>query len=80
MTEQLSSNAIIYAILALDAETISQQDYLDSGEVPEDERQIEEETLADLQQAFMEFIDLYKKRCKADKTLPNLDELLTSSI
>jgi hypothetical protein len=80
MTEQISSNAIIYAILALDAEAVSQQSYLESGEVPDDEREIEEETLADLQQAFMEFIEVYKQRCRADSSLPSLDELLTNPL
>jgi hypothetical protein len=28
----------------------------------------------------MEFVDIYKKRCKADKELPDLDELLNSQI
>ena len=40
----------------------------------------EEEILADLEQAFMEFVDLYKIRCKTDKELPSLDELLNSQL
>jgi hypothetical protein len=51
-----------------------------SDDVPEDERDNEEGILDDLQQAFMEFVDLYKIRCKADKELPDIDELLNSHL
>ena len=57
-----------------------QQEYLDSDDVPEDEQENEEGILEDLEQSFMEFVDIYKKRCKADKELPDLDELLNSQI
>jgi hypothetical protein len=80
MTETISNNAIIYAILALNSEVALQQEYLESDDVPDDELDNEQEILADLEQAFMEFVDIYKKRCKADKQLPDLDELLNSQI
>ncbi len=80
MSQNLSNNAIIYATLALNSEIALQQEYLESSEVPEDERENEEEILEDLQQAFMEFVDLYKIRCKADKELPSIDDLLNSQL
>lgn len=80
MSINLSSNAIIYGMLALNSEIALQKEYLDSGDVPGDERDNEESILEDLEQAFMEFIDLYKIRCKADKSLPSLDELLNSQL
>ena len=80
MSEQISNNAMIYAILALDSEVDLQREYLESDDVPEDERENEEDILGDLEQAFMEFVDLYKKRCKTDKQLPSIDELLSHSI
>jgi hypothetical protein len=80
MSENISNNAIIYATLALNSEIALQQEYLESSEVPEDERENEEEILEDLQQAFMEFVDLYKIRCKSDKELPDIDELLNSQL
>ena len=80
MSENLSNNAIIYATLALNSEIALQQEYVHSEDVPEDERENEEGILDDLQQAFMEFVDLYKARCKADKDLPDIDELLNSHL
>jgi hypothetical protein len=80
MSENISSNAIIYAILALNSEVDLQQEYLDSDEVPEDELENEQGILEDLEQSLMEFIDVYKKRCKTDKQLPSIDELLNSQI
>ena len=80
MSEKISNNAIIYATLALNSEVDLQRDYLESEDVPEDERENEDDILADLEQAFMEFVDLYKSRCKADKELPSIDELLNSQI
>ena len=80
MNESISNNAIIYATLALNSEVDLQREYLESDDVPKDERENEEEILSDLEQAFMEFIDLYKNRCKADKQLPSIDELLTSQL
>ena len=78
MSENLSNNAIIYALLALNGEVAIQRDYLESGEVPGDERDDEEETLADLEQAFMEFVDVYKIRLRQDEELPSLEDLLNS--
>ena len=80
MSENISSNAIIYAILALDSEANLQREYLESNEVPENERDEEEGILADLEQSFMEFIDAYKARRKADNSLPSLEELLNQEI
>lgn len=80
MSQDLSNNAIIYAILALNSEVALQQEYLDSDDVPGDERENEEGILDDLQQAFMEFVDIYKIRCKVDKDLPDIDELLNSQL
>lgn len=80
MTDNISNNAIIYAILALNSEVALQQEYLASEDVPKDERDNEQDILDDLQQAFMEFVDIYKDRCKADKALPSLDELLNSQL
>ncbi len=80
MNENLSSNAIIYATLALNSEIALQKEYLESGDMPDDEMENEEEILSDLEQAFMEFVDLYKTRCHADKQLPSIDELLNSQL
>lgn len=80
MSQNLTSNAIIYATLALNSEIALQKEYLDSSDVPADERDNEEEILDDLEQAFMEFVDLYKARCKTDKELPSIDELLNSQL
>ena len=80
MSQDLSNNAIIYATLALNSEIALQQEYLDSDDVPEDDRENEEGILEDLQQAFMEFVDIYKVRCKDDKDLPDIDELLNSQL
>ena len=76
MPENISSNALILALLSLNGEIAIQKDYLESDEIPEDEVADEEEVLDDLEQAFMEFVDVYKARALADKTLPSLDELL----
>lgn len=80
MSDNISNNAVIYALLALNSEVTLQHEYLDSPDVPDDERENEEEILADLEQAFMEFVDLYKNRCKTDKQLPSLDELLSCQL
>ena len=80
MNHDLTNNAIIYATLELNIEIDLQQEYLESDDVPEDERDNEAEILEDLQQAFMEFVDLYKIRCKTDKDLPSIDELLNSQL
>lgn len=80
MTEKITNNAIIYAILALNSEVALQQDYLASDDISKEDRGNEEDILDDLQQAFMEFVDAYKGRCKTDKNLPSLDELLNSEL
>jgi hypothetical protein len=80
MSDNISNNAIIYATLALNSEVALQHEYLESEDVPEDERENEEEILADLEQAFMEFVDLYKIRCKTDNQLPDIEELLNSQL
>ncbi len=80
MNEKISNNAMIYATLALNSEVDLQREYLESDDVPENERENEEDILADLEQAFMEFVDLYKKRCKTDKDLPSIEELLNSQL
>jgi hypothetical protein len=80
MSEKISNNALIYATLALNSEVALQQEYLESDDIPDDERNNEEDILEDLEQAFMEFVDLYKLRCKADKQLPSIDELLNSEL
>lgn len=67
---------MILAILSLNSEIAIQQDYLESGEVPDGEMDEEQEVLKDLEMALMEFLDAYKQRAKKDKTLPNVDELL----
>jgi formiminotetrahydrofolate cyclodeaminase len=76
MSENISNNALILALLSLNGEITLQKDYLESDDIPEDEIADEEEVLDDLEQAFMEFVDAYKARAKADKTLPELEELL----
>ncbi len=75
-----SNNAVIYAILAINSEVALQRDYLASDEVPDEDRDNENEILEELEQAFMEFVDIYKLRLKQDKTLPTLDELLNSQL
>lgn len=76
MPENISNNALILALLSLNGEINIQKDYLESGEIEEDELENEQEVLDDLEQAFMEFVDFYKARAKADKTLPSLEDLL----
>lgn len=76
MSESISNNAMILALLALNGEIAIQKDYLDSGEIPEDQVVEEAEVLNDLEQAFMEFVTAYQGRVRADSSLPSLDELL----
>ncbi len=76
MPENISNNALILALLSLNGEIAIQKDYLESGEIPDEEVEDEQDVLDDLEQAFMEFVDLYKNRIKSDKTLPCLEELL----
>ena len=80
MNEKISNNALIYATLALNSEVDLQREYLDSDDVPDDERDNEEDILEDLEQAFMEFLELYKIYLRADNQLPTIDELLNSEL
>lgn len=80
MPDTLSSNAVIYAILALNSEVTLQKEYLDSPDISSEERDNEEGILDDLEQAFMEFVDFYKSCRKQDSSLPELGELLTSAL
>ncbi|QPK62797.1 hypothetical protein IVG45_18490 [Methylomonas sp. LL1] len=76
MPENISNNALILALLSLNGEIAIQKDYLESGEIADEEIEDEQEVLEDLEQAFMEFVDFYKARTKADQSLPSLEELL----
>ncbi len=80
MSEALSSNAVLYAILSLNSEIALQKEYLDSPDISVEDRENEEEILDDLEQAFMEFIDLYKTHAHKDKELPSIEELLNSEL
>ncbi len=80
MSEPLSSNAIIYAILSLNSEITLQKDYLDSPDITLEDQENEEEILDDLEQAFMEFIDCYKSYTRKDKALPSIDQLLNNEL
>ncbi len=74
--ETPSSNALIYAIIALNNDIDIQKGYLESPDIPEDEVDETQTVLDDIEQAFMEFMDLYKQRCKADRKLPDINEIL----
>ncbi|MCK4494113.1 MAG: hypothetical protein KAU26_08665 [Methylococcales bacterium] len=76
MMETPSSNALIYAIIALNNDIDIQKEYLESPDIPEEEVDETQAVLEDIEQAFMEFMDLYKKRCKADRELPDINEIL----
>lgn len=80
MTDTLSSNAIVYAILALNSEVALQKEYLNSPDVLPEERENEEGILDDLEQAFMEFVEFYKTCRKQDNELPSIEELLNSTL
>lgn len=80
MSDPLSSNAIIYAILSLNSEIALQKEYLDSPDITIEDTENEEGILDDLEQAFMEFIGLYKSYTKKDKELPSIDDLLNSEL
>jgi hypothetical protein len=53
---------------------------LDSPDISIEDRENEEEILSDLEQAFMEFIGLYKTYTRKDKQLPSIEELLNSEL
>jgi len=80
MSETLSSNAVLYAILSLNSEIALQKEYLDSSGLSGEDKENEEGILDDLEQAFMEFIDLYKHHAHKDKELPSIEELLNSEL
>ena len=80
MKNNLSNNAIIYALLALDGEISLQREYLESDAVPDEDLDGENELLEDLEQAFMEFVDVYKERRHEDNELPTLEDLLENSL
>lgn len=80
MPETLSSNAIIYAILSINSEIALQKEYLDSPDILIEERDNEDEILSDLEQAFMEFVGVYKTYTRKDKELPSIEELLNSEL
>ena len=80
MSEPLSSNAVLYAILSLNSEIELQKEYLDSPDISAEDRENEEGILDDLEQAFMEFVDLYKSYTRNDKDLPSIEELLNSEL
>ncbi|MFW5442784.1 MAG: hypothetical protein ACKE51_00555 [Methylococcaceae bacterium] len=80
MSEPLSSNAVLYAILSLNSEISLQKEYLDSTDISVEDKENEQEILDDLEQAFMEFIDLYKSYTRKDKELPSIEELLNSEL
>ncbi len=80
MAINLSSNAVIYAIISLNSEIELQKQYLESPDLPAEDKEAEEEMLSDLEQAFMEFIDLYKQYRSKEKTLPALEEILYQAL
>lgn len=80
MTEALTSNAVIYAILSLNSEIALQKEYLGSSDISIEDKENEAEILDDLEQAFMEFITLYKSYTRNDNQLPNIEELLNSEL
>ncbi len=77
MNKELSSTTLMYSILSVEEGVNVQKNYLESGEILEDEIEYEEEILGDLEQALMELIDVYKVRCKHDPELPSIEELLS---
>ncbi len=80
MSDNLSSNAVLYAILSLNSEIALQKEYMDSPDISAEEKENEAGILDDLEQAFMEFVDLYKVHTRRDKELPSLDDLLHSEL
>lgn len=76
MSKDISSTTLMYAILSVEDSVNTQQDYLESGEIPDDEIENEEEILGDLEQALMELIDVYKVRLRTEPDLPAIEDLL----
>jgi hypothetical protein len=80
MSQLPSDHALIYAILALNSEVSLQNTYLESTESQLHERDEDQQILADIEQALMEFINLYQQRCKQNPQLSKIDELLTREL
>lgn len=80
MKKDLSSTAIIYAILSINSEISLQKEFLESDDIAAEDRENEEGILDDLEQAFMEFVDIYKIYLREDKELPSLEDLLSNEI
>jgi len=80
MSEPLSSNAVLYAILSLNSEIALQKAYLDGSGLSGEDKENEQGILDDLEQALMEFIDLYKTHTRNNKELPTIEELLNSEL
>jgi len=80
MSDTLTNNALIYAILALDSEIKLQKQYLDSSAINKQDFENETHILNDLEQAFAEFINLYKNRCGREKSMPDINELLNNPL
>ncbi len=80
MQTQLSSTAVIYAILSINSEIALQKEFLDSPDIEAEERDNEAGILEDLEQTLMEFIEFYKGYLKKEKDLPTIDELLHSEL
>lgn len=80
MKKDLSSTAIIYAILSINSEISLQKEFLESDDIAAEDRENEEGILDDLEQAFMEFVDIYKVYLREDKELPSLEDLLSNEI
>lgn len=80
MNENISNTAIIYAILALNSEIILQKEYLNTPDIDNADANNEMDILNDMEQAFLEFIELYKLRRKSAATLPDINELLNNAL
>ena len=79
MSKDISSTTLMYAILSVEDSVNTQQDYLESGEIPDEEIENEEEILGDLEQALMELIDVYNVRLRTEPDLPAIEDLLGGS-
>lgn len=73
---EISSRALINAILAIDSEIKRCEQFLESEELSEDDLENNGEFLLELQTSFGEFVGLYKERQSTTTGLPNLDNLL----
>lgn len=75
---EISSRALINAILAINSEIKRCEQLLESENVSEDELENTGEFLLELQTSFGEFVALYKDRQTITKGLPNIDDILAS--